>query len=607
MDCLPQELLDKIAQFLDHDDLNHALVVSKKFQYAVERASGRFACFTFKHLSYDERRTFIDVFSSHRFLYLRRVEICTKFAPLQPNVRERSYRQRWNLASDIWEPGSITCRESQQELDEKDEMFTRQIASCFGAIKAVEAKAVKDKAVKKPSRQSTGTIQLVVFTPIRHVHQSYCNHRRFSSWRVHLLSPDELPELYSVSGLSICNPLEQDYHHRQPAQSRIDLRVIIDLASRCPNLEYLGCEIGIDEWTSSKDEALAHYRHNHVGPLRDTRHDFGQAILNVKLPSALQCVQLHFISYIPGEINEQRCSPPNLVEPAPYDFFSSSLSLLSPNLKDMELRVMADKTLFWPHDNDKGSTWPNLERLNVMIHIRSPSGSWYFQDPPDIKYTAAYRYGSGVTYPPFPGSKNPILPKHCPLYVFTGFTDGEEDIDLWHDPEEHFDEYALTSRIVPVEENLVPLLESFAKAASRMSKLKRAMLWAPLTFNDEDEFKVVGYREGADVSDQLRREDFTLCPSEYLAWGIAYAAPGQPAWDGGESNSPHRQLWWRVGHWRPSSELRRLFQDIGRGCRHSQLIEHWTDSQYGDGLVAMEWFEEETFFKHKDGPLRAGI
>jgi hypothetical protein len=246
---------------------------------------------------------------------------------MQPEVCARSSSQRWSLDRfNEWELGPITCRESQQELDEKDQMFTRQIASCFGAIEAVEAKAVKDKAVKKPSRQSTGTIRLVVFTRTRHVHQSYCNHRRFSSWRVHILSPDELPELYSVSGLSICNPLEQDYHHRQPAQSRIDLRVIIDLASRCPNLEYLGCEIGIDEWTNSKDLALAHYRHNHVGPLCDTRNDFGQAILNAKLPSALQYVQLYFISNITGAINEQRGSPPNLVEPAPYYFFSSSLS-----------------------------------------------------------------------------------------------------------------------------------------------------------------------------------------------------------------------------------------------------------------------------------------
>lgn len=518
---------------------------------------------------------------------------------MQPEVCARSSSQRWSLDRfNEWELGPITCRESQQELDEKDQMFTRQIASCFGAIEAVEAKAVKDKAVKKPSRQSTGTIRLVVFTRTRHVHQSYCNHRRFSSWRVHILSPDELPELYSVSDLSICNPLEQDYHHRQPAQSRIDLRVIIDLASRCPNLEYLGCEIGIDEWTNSKDLALVHYRHNHVGPLCDTRNDFGQAILNAKLPSALQYVQLYLISNITGAINEQRGSPPNLVEPASYDFFSSSLSLLSLNLKNMELRVMADKTLFWPHDNDKGYTWPNLKRLNVMIHICSPSGSWYFQDPPGIEHIVADRSGSEETYPPFPNSEERT---HRIQRI-------KNSVGLYCDNREHFDRKALTSRIVPVEENLVPLLESIAKAASRMPKLKRAMLWAPLSLDEEFEFTIANYEHGGDLDPNiLRRADYTLCPDDYLSWGIAYAAPGQPAWDGGESNSPHRQLWWRVGHWRPSSELRQLFQKIGRERWRSQLIEHWTDSQYGDGLVAMQWFEEETFFRHKDGPLRAGI
>jgi hypothetical protein len=66
---------------------------------------------------------------------------------------------------------------------------------------------------------------------------------------------------------------------------------------------------------------------------------------------------------------------------------------------------MADKTLFWPHDNDKGYTWPNLKRLNVMIHICSPSGSWYFQDPPGIEHIVADRSGSEETYPPFPNSE----------------------------------------------------------------------------------------------------------------------------------------------------------------------------------------------------------
>ena len=89
---------------------------------------------------------------------------------------------------------SITRGESRQELDEKDQTFTRQVASCFGAIKRVEDKAAenkaaryqafKDKAVENLSRRSTGTSQIVVFTPMRHVDPSYCNHRRCSSWNV---------------------------------------------------------------------------------------------------------------------------------------------------------------------------------------------------------------------------------------------------------------------------------------------------------------------------------------------------------------------------------------------------------------------------------------
>lgn len=163
--------------------------------------------------------------------------------------------------------------------------------------------------------------------------------------------------------------------------------------------------------------------------------------------------------------------------------------------------------------------------------------------------------------------------------------------------------YETVSRIIPVEESLGPLLESFAKAAGRMPRLKRAMLWAPLEYHEQCPSDSWGRAK----SNQRNWTTYTPCPAKSLAWGIAYAAPGQPAWDGGESNSPYRQLWWRVGPWRPSWELRRLFQDIGRERWLSQLVEHWTDSQYGNGLVAMDWFEKESFFEHKDGPLQADV
>ena len=94
--------------------------------------------------------------------------------PLQLRVRTRLYDQERNNSSPSLRWESIPCRESRQELDEKDYMFTRQVALCSGAIKIVEdkaakieaardqaskGKAVEDKAVRDPSRQSTGTIQ----------------------------------------------------------------------------------------------------------------------------------------------------------------------------------------------------------------------------------------------------------------------------------------------------------------------------------------------------------------------------------------------------------------------------------------------------------------
>ena len=93
-------------------------------------------------------------------------------------------------------------------------------------------------------------------------------------------------------------------------------------------------------------------------------------------------------------------------------------------------------------------------------------------------------------------------------------------------------------------------------------------------------------------------------------------------WEIFQDEAPGRFNWW-CEHQRDTSirltvitgdvrvgmfwELRRLFQGIGRERWLSQLIEHWTESQYGDGLVAIDWFEKESFFEHKDGPLRADV
>lgn len=97
----------------------------------------------------------------------------SSYAPsLLPSMQRRGiFAQERNNPSPGLHRESITRGETRQELDEKDQMFTRQVAACFGAIKGVEDKATEnkgardqalnDKAVKNLSRRSTGTIQLI--------------------------------------------------------------------------------------------------------------------------------------------------------------------------------------------------------------------------------------------------------------------------------------------------------------------------------------------------------------------------------------------------------------------------------------------------------------
>lgn len=374
--------------------------------------------------------------------------------------------------------------------------------------------------------------------------------------------------------------------------------MLVDLAAACPNLEYLGCKLGADQWTNSADPVLEHFKYDHAGNLRDTRHHFADAIRDVKLPVSLQQVQLDFINDIDEAISEQRRPQPDLIYPRTHDHFSTSLRLLSVNLRKMEIRVMADESLFWPHDSSTAPIWPNLESLNVTFHIYSPSGSWYFQGPSgEGKHDKGCYIQEHLAYPPL---------------------DDNNDDEWHHTCTEHPRRNLPTFRVVPINEVMEPFLESCARAAANMPRLKEALLWAPLEFhpgnredeesdNEDEDFGIdeVGSEDNDEHADELieiiNPTAVALYPNDALAWGIAYLAPGGLAFDMGQDNSPFRQLWWRVGQWRPSKELHELFQKIGEAQASSALQEFWTDSQYGDGLVAREWFFGESIFHFVGG------
>jgi len=520
MNDFPPELIDRICAFLEHDDLKRTLLVSPYFRVASERHSGAFSCFTFRNNDVDSE-TFLSTYSGRRLSYLRYIEIHTDFPSLEPRNAD---------------PDELPCRDSKEQLLAKDESFTEQVQRAFETMKKAENEA-------NLAHYGSGRSQLTILTPIQWVDRCFCRHRVSSAWRVHLLRPDDFPELRSIHGLSICNPehsTSKTGYHR--AINRLDWRVLVDVASRLPNLQYLGSRLGIEEWRlSDVDPPRRHFEYDFEGCARDSRIGFAKALAEKKLPATLCNVQLDFLNDLQEHLYAQEGGGPDLVGPLTYDPFSSILRSFASNLRHLDLRLMADSSLFWPVEDGTVACFPNLEFLSIMFHPMAPSGSWYFHG---IDGEGQYDIGYQVTanmYPPL-NSSDP------------------------RDANWHFEEFLNSAnaprcfRDVPNEEIMHPFLEAFAKAASNMHALRAFSLWSPLAWAH--------------------------------AWGIAYARPGEQPTIGTLYPPPahcssSRQLCWQVGRWRPSASLHEQFRNIGRAGYGEDLLEQWEDEG--------GWTDQETF------------
>jgi hypothetical protein len=330
------------------------------------------------------------------------------------------------------------------------------------------------------------------------------------------------------------------------------------VAARLPNLEYLGSRLGIEEWRlPDVDGARRHFEYDFEGCAKDSRAGFAKALAEVRLPATLRNVQLDFLNDLGEHLHAEEGGGPNLVSPATYDLFSSSLRILASNLRCLDLRVKSDPTLFWPSKDN--ATFPSLEFLHIMFHPMTPSGSWYYlgvdgKGGDDVGYQV-----TDTMYPPL----DPSDPRD-ENWHFEDIVDATDSVVYF--------------RQVSNEETMYPFLEAFAVAAGKMHALKAFSLWSPLA-------------HGA-------------------AWGIAYARPGERVtlYCPSEDFSSSRQLWWKVGEWRCGSSLHKLFQDIGCAEHVEELLEHWNDDD-GDNA----WTDQETFiesaaaFPASGGTYPAGI
>ncbi|KAJ4353386.1 uncharacterized protein N0V89_005115 [Didymosphaeria variabile] len=544
MEKLPQELVDQISSHLDVVQLKQTLTLNQKFQAAAEQYSG---AFEEAGINEENAQKFLDTFSSHRFRYLRRISFTTTLPAPQRDP----------------DAGRSPCRESLEDLKALDEEFTRQIRLLFAVIRKLEVRV---------QGLCPGNVELTIYTPFMDVDPNlFFRHRAFVSWRIHLLAPQNLPVLGSIRSLRFVNgtpfsPFKEPWRTLR----KLDLRVIVDIANKLPNLNVLGCEIGGDEWpTPLRDEVTARLWRVYQGPRRDSRHDFAAALNEIALP-ALREVQLNFISPSSHvEMLPHYEKMPNLTAPASHDPFSSSIRILSYGLRRMCIFAVVDSTLFIPSDGSTPS-WPHLESLNIKFHMASPEGSYYFLGPGGglrSRRSSGYELQPQEAYPPLEQTAE----------------DREDDMNV------DYVDWVYTSsaqyRILPDDDTLGPFLAAFAESTKYMPRLKEAALWCPLRYSVDD---MMSTYDSEDDETELVDE----CIPD-MAWGIAYTAPGEKAFDDhpGVDRAASRQLWWKVGKCRPSPRVSALVRQVGRHQHDDNLIEYWNDIFYGDTLVDRNIFE----------------
>jgi hypothetical protein len=393
-----------------------------------------------------------------------------------------------------------------RKLNEKDEHFSSQICTLFNVLRLVE-----DRAGEK---HTPGRYRLAVYHPTRLVHIPHeCNHHLFVSWRVHLLWVAELPCVYSVPALVIYDNANRD-------EPRLDGRIPIDLATRLANLDFFDVRTGGYEWYPklAKEEPAKHYAHDWEGPPPDSRPDFAIAVISciAELPGSVKRASLDSLNPLERTTNiDHHMALADLVSPLQKDPISTSLRLISTNLCQLRIRAMIDDSLFWSADNAT-PFGPNLEVLEVMSHPARPDGKWYFEGPGGEGHEALGYRITDVCYPTFE------------LAVI------DMDMDKLQARRScECDEcFNCQIRISPNNTNIRHLLEGFAKAATQMRFLRKALLWLPMRrYRDED------------IDPSVLKYDFEECDD--LVWRIGY--------ESGEGVSC-RELKWVVSQWRPDPE-----------------------------------------------------
>lgn len=536
MHSLPQELIENIVWHADKDSRLNLLTVSRAFQASVERI--HMACV--HTLNSGSIKQFLSIYRGRRVRFLRSIVFHVNF----PEVVDT-------------DEDPLACRETAEDLKHNDELFTRQIFELFNALKTLSERETNVE------NQPRGLCLKINMNRQPDDGEMFCHHRRYHSWRLHLLKPEDLPTLPSIRALHF----EPSTNFYLKGVRPVDLGVIPELAFKLPNLENLFCPHLYELFPHNYADAIwRHFTHPWEGPLRDSRHNFARVIENAqddhavgqhqhqRLPTKLNKVKLHFWAAVQSYSNmNQSKTLPDLIHPKPHDPLSSAIRIFSQGLSRLDLRTIADSTLFWRSSpSEPEPSWPNLKHLSVEFHPSTPKGTWYFAGPRREGINSVGFIIKEENYPPLVENQ----------------ADEEWD-DIWNDEggrKENIEPNEF--RVEPIPYVMEPLLESFARALARMPVLREAELFA-----------YIGWWPREDIEEDYGEKNQPFVPSESLhRWGLRYLPACR------EEGRLKTRLEWQVGGWRPSESVMRLFRNVsGDGGGEDGLEVEWKEFVTGSG------------------------
>lgn len=394
----------------------------------------------------------------------------------------------------------------------------------------------------------------------------HCPHRRYHSRRLDLLDTEKLPDLDFVQRLVVDSACHRDFGREYEDVRPLSLLVPLRCLSHLPAAHTLELPwmwerptlraVPDKDW---QNDATRPWE----GPLRDARHEFGNALLSpelhgIRVPDRLRRAVLYFWKAGQYAVDDQSLPRPDLVSPAAEDPVSLGLCKLAAQLEVLDLRALISPALFpTPADKDAAAAaaqqWSQMRRLRIEFHPATPDGSWYFDGPADGRHNQRNTLDHTLENETFAV----VRPEHYPREAAAPEIEARiHDVLEGRAPRVGDDDgdsmdYHLF-RIMPRREKVEPLLKAFARAVatSHMPCLEDAEMFAWLWWRPR-------------VDEDLEDDESLQAEFETYRWGVRYVrASGQQE---GQEGQQQREgvVQWQVGDWRPSQDVLDVFEGLG--------------------------------------------